>query len=188
MVLQQKSTHRTTVATDAGLVWQKFPINLTKEQVKSSLDIETDQPVSNQQEIDMYGHCAWLNNACASFYAGGSTTLINLSTEVDEEIIKENAPLNCQDSYDPHLRRTEKVSGYYVQATDGDTGHIKQFVIDGDSWKITDLEIDTYNCVGGHKVLMPVQHVKEIQWENYKIMLDVSIEFIKDKSVFKEAN
>ncbi|MBC7535273.1 MAG: PRC-barrel domain containing protein, partial [Ferruginibacter sp.] len=50
-----------------------------------------------------------------------------------------------------------------------------------------DLEIDTHNWIGGHKVLIPVRHVKEIQWNSFKIILDVSTAFIKDEPIFKEA-
>ena len=41
--------------------WQKeeFPVNLTKEQIKNSPDIDTDKPVSRQQEEKLYAHYNW---------------------------------------------------------------------------------------------------------------------------------
>ena len=38
-----------------------FPINLTKEQIKNSPALETDQPVSRQHEMELYAHYPWTN-------------------------------------------------------------------------------------------------------------------------------
>lgn len=47
-----------------------FPINLTKEQIKNSPDIDTERPVSRQQELDMYAHYPWGTYWGSGFYAG----------------------------------------------------------------------------------------------------------------------
>src|SRR5664279_6193650 len=36
-----------------------FPVNLLKEQIRTSPDIDTAKPVSRQQEIELYGHYLW---------------------------------------------------------------------------------------------------------------------------------
>jgi hypothetical protein len=36
-----------------------FALNLTKEQIRTSPDIDTDKPVSRQQDMELYGHYAW---------------------------------------------------------------------------------------------------------------------------------
>ena len=164
---------------------KSFPVNLTKDQIKSSPDIDTDKPVSRHQEIEMFGHYAWERYGGSGFYAGGSAALMNLPPIVDEEIIKDNDPDN-QTDYDPHLRSTDSVSGYYIHATDGDIGHVKDFIRDTETWQITDLVIDTHNWIGGHKILIPVRHVKEIQWDNSKVIIDISIEYLKDCPHFEE--
>jgi hypothetical protein len=33
-----------------------FPVNLTKEQIKNSPDIDTERTISRQQEIELYSH------------------------------------------------------------------------------------------------------------------------------------
>jgi len=50
-----------------------------------------------------------------------------------------------------------------------------------------DLVIDTHNWIGGKKIMVPVRHIKEIQWENFKIIVDVSIAFIKGSALFDES-
>jgi len=165
---------------------KEFPINLTKQQIKNSPDIDTNKPISHRQEIEMYRHYAWERYGGNGFYAGSSAAVMNLSAVVDEKTIKENDPAGSRANDDPHLRSTERVSGYHIHATDGDIGHVNDFIIDDEVWKITDLVIDTHNWIGGHKVLVPARHVKEIQWENFKIIIDVSREYVKDCQVFNE--
>jgi hypothetical protein len=36
-------------------------LNLTEEQVKNSPEIDTEKPVSRQQELKLYGHYPWTN-------------------------------------------------------------------------------------------------------------------------------
>ena len=38
-----------------------IPVNLTEEQVKNSPEIDTEKPVSRQQELKLYGHYPWTN-------------------------------------------------------------------------------------------------------------------------------
>ena len=167
---------------------KKFPINLTKEQIKSSPDIDTDLPISRQQEIEMYGHYDWERYGGGGFYAGSSAAVMNLPPIVDEEIIKESDLENSHANNDPHLRSSERVSGYHIHATDGDIGHLKYFIIDCEAWKITDFIIDTHNWIGGHKVLIPVRHIKEIQWENFKVIVDLTIAAVEESKVFDETH
>ncbi len=165
---------------------KNFPVNLTKEQIKNSPDIDTDKPISRQQEIELYGHYPWRSYWGNGFFAGGFGGYPGLFPIVDEEMIQETDTSDNHDDEDTHLRSTESISGYHIHATNGDIGHVKDFNIDVETWKITDLVIDTHNWIGGHKVLILVWHVKEIQWENSKVMLDISKEYLKDCPVFNE--
>ncbi len=162
-----------------------FPINLTKEQVKSCPDVDTDKPISYQQEIDMFGHYAWERYGGGGFYAGSSAAVMNLPPIVNEEIIRENRNDERED-FDPHLRSTTEVSGYHIHATDGDIGHVDDFTIDDETWTMTNLIIDTHNWIGSHKVLIPVRHVTEIRLSNITVMVDISMEYVKDCTVFDE--
>lgn len=164
-----------------------FSVNLSKEQIRKSPDINTDQPVSHRLETELYQHYSWQRYGGGGFYAGGSAGLLNLAPLPDES----NNPtlLDAADNseYDPHLRSTERVTDYHIHATDEDLGHVKDFIIDDKAWTITDLIIDTHNWIGRKKVLLPVRHVKNIDWENFKVITDVSADFIKDCTAFDAA-
>ncbi|MFN2354895.1 MAG: PRC-barrel domain-containing protein [Desulfopila sp.] len=53
--------------------------------------------------------------------------------------------------------------GYSIKATDTDIGHIKDFILDEETWIIRYLIVDTGNCLpGGKKVIIPPQWVEVI--------------------------
>ena len=37
------------------------------------------------------------------------------------------------------------MTGYYVKATDGDIGHVEDFMVEGEDWAVRYLMIDTRN-------------------------------------------
>jgi hypothetical protein len=83
-----------------------FPVNRTRAQIANSPDIDTDKPVSLQQEVELYGHYTWEDSWGSGFYAG-----------------------------------------------------------------------DFVQC----------RHVKEVQWETEKIVLDVTSQVVKDSPAYDEA-
>ncbi len=62
-----------------------FPVNLSKEQINTSPDIDTDKPVSRQQDIELYGHYAWQMSCGSGFYAGGSAAALDNDPIIDEK-------------------------------------------------------------------------------------------------------
>ena len=67
--------------------------------------------------------------------------------EYDPKKLKEST--QDEKTWDSHLRSTYDVSGYDIQATDGEIGHVEDFIIDDETWAIRYLIIDTRNLVAG---------------------------------------
>jgi len=131
-----------------------FPTNLTIDQIIGSPDIDTDKPVYRQQEKKLYDHFPW-----DIYWALG---LIPLEDSVEIAISeKENESVA---KADPHLRSSDKVIGYSIQATNGELGHVEDMIIDTDSWKIISIVIKTGNWFSGREVLLPIEKVSEIDW------------------------
>ena len=49
------------------------------------------------------------------------------------------------------LRSTREVIGYYIEATDGDIGHVEDFLIDDENWATRYMVVDTVNWWPGKK-------------------------------------
>lgn len=164
-----------------------FPVNLTKEQIKNSPDIDTDKPVSRQQEIALYDHYAWEGYWLSGFYPGGY-----LGVSVPFPVKNENEPeINENDKKavaELHLRSTESINGYHIHALDGDIGHVNDFIIDDKTWQITFIVVDTHNWLGGKKVLVPVMHVNKMEWGDSKIILDIKMSALEQCKLFAESD
>ena len=68
------------------------------------------------------------------------------------------------ESADSHLRSTAEVTGYHIEASDGEIGHVKDFIVDDETWAIRYLEVDTQNWWPGKKVLVSPQWINRVSW------------------------
>src|SRR5665213_21049 len=142
-----------------------FPVNMTREQIRHSPDIDTDKPVSRQQEAMLNKHHFWQNYWGSGYYGG-------------EMGIPNKRPIRIKDidrnpKEDVHLRSIAEVSGYAIHASDGEIGHVGDFIVDDQTWKLADLVVDTHNWIGGKKVLVGVEHVHSISYLNLRVYVHI---------------
>lgn len=161
-----------------------FPVLLTKEQVQNSPDIDTDKPVSRLQETALYGHYQWENYWGSGFYGGGSLDVSMPFPSIDREVLIEPDKDNIPE--DIHLRSTERVTGYHIHATDGEVGHVNDFIIDDQTWQIKAIVVDTHNWFGGKKVVIPIAHVGKIEWNDNLVFLAISKAAIDKSQLFEK--
>ncbi len=156
-----------------------FPVNLTKEQIKNSPDIDTDLPVSRQQEIMLHEYYPWQNYWGTDFYEGGVWGIIkpSLVNPLPIEVI----------GGDPHLRSTHALSGYHIQTIDGELGHLRDFIIDDETWHIEYLIIEMHGWLGKKEVLIARKHIKEIQWATSKVLVDMTSDELEKSKPYDES-
>ncbi len=80
---------------------------------------------------------------------------------------------------DPHLRSFVSVNGYHVHATDGDLGHVENFLADDVNWDIRYLVIATRDWWPGKHVQLAPFAVKDIDWSEHRINLEVTRDQVK---------
>ena len=51
------------------------------------------------------------------------------------------------------LHKTSRLKGFHIHATDGEIGHVDDFLVDS-TWKVAYLVVDTSNSIGGKSVLL----------------------------------
>jgi hypothetical protein len=81
---------------------------------------------------------------------------------------------------DIHLRSTSAVTGYHVSAADGEIGHVRDFIVDDETWAIRYLEVDTQNWWPGKKVLVSPQWINRVSWADSKVYVDLTRETIQN--------
>ena len=65
---------------------------------------------------------------------------------------------------DPRLRSANEVINYRIGATDGEIGHVEDFIVDDETWAIRYMVIDTRNWLPGRKVLVAPQWIESATW------------------------
>jgi len=154
-------------------------VDLTKKQIEGSPSLETDKPVSRQFEEEYFGYYGW------PLYWGGPYTWGSYSyVEHDREKWKEVNPGGK--AWDVHLRSTNAVSGHNIQATDGEIGHVEDFIIDDHTWAIRYLIIDTRNWWPGKKVLISPNWIQRVSWNEMKVFINLERESIKRSPEYSE--
>jgi hypothetical protein len=71
------------------------------------------------------------------------------------------------------------VEGHTIQAIDGSVGHVVDFVIDDESWSIRYLIIDTQNWWPGKKLLISVEWIDQITWEDSQVVVALTRDAIQ---------
>jgi sporulation protein YlmC with PRC-barrel domain len=154
----------------------RIKVNLTRAQVDGSPNIDTDKPVSSQREAsysDYYGYPYYWSGP----YLWGSMYYPQLP-ESEQEIVDARRAEQEQ-SGDLHLRSATKVTGYHIEATDGEIGHVEDFIIDDETWEIRYMVVDTRNWLPGKKVLIAPRWIERVSWEDSKVYVNLSREAIK---------
>lgn len=89
-------------------------------------------------------------------------------------------------AWDPHLRSTDNVMGYKIQASDGEIGHVEDFIIDDEIWAIRYLVIDTRNWLPGKKVLVSTHWIERVCWDESKVFVNLLRESIRQSPEYTE--
>jgi hypothetical protein len=77
-------------------------------------------------------------------------------------------------SADAHLRSTQAVNGYHIQATDGLIGHVCDFMMDDQSWAILQLVVKTGHRLSGNEVQIPSSQVDRISWDESTVFVKLT--------------
>ncbi|MFT7030674.1 MAG: hypothetical protein ACJA2C_002072 [Marinoscillum sp.] len=165
-----------------------FPINLTQEQIKHSPDIDTDQPVSRQEEIKLHAYYPWIAYWGSGFYGNGAlssgTDPLAVGIPIDDfqEVLTKR-----EEDADHHLRSTDKVTNYKISATDGEIGNVEDFLMDDANWKIYFMLVDVGHWFSEKKVLLSPDLITEINWETGSVTVRSTVAHVKNSPEYDPA-
>ncbi len=157
-------------------------VSLTQAKVRCSPELTQDPPVSRQMETSLYDHYGWDPRwgGDGYFLDGIIPTPVGLNRGIDPEVARVLDGFgDGLEEGDPHLRSAKAVTGAHIHAQDGDIGHIRNFLIDDSAWNIRYLIADTSNWWIGKQVLISPYAVRDIDWPNNKVTVNVTREEVK---------
>jgi len=149
-------------------------VSMTMQKVKDSPNVDTRMPVSRRKELEIFSHYGWVPywHPPMTPLETGFGSLSPAGEEKTEEAFEDQ---------DPNLRDAEAVTGYRVEAADGQIGHVEGFLADDRSWVFRNVIVDTRNWLpGGRKVLFPVDLATGFFWEERKMGADLTVKKIQE--------
>jgi sporulation protein YlmC with PRC-barrel domain len=148
---------------------RRLVVNLTREQVRNSPDVDTIRPVSRQVEAEALTYYGY------PIYWAAPSPWVPTTMPAPPPPARTPAA-----SDDAHLRSCREVIGYHVRTTDGEQGHVDDLLIDPETWTIEQLLVDTSNWIGGRWVLIPTHAVRGVDWGTRSFELGLTQQAVLD--------
>lgn len=156
---------------------KRLTVSLTREQVENSPDIDS-RNITRANETSYYDYYGW-----PYYWVGGDVW--GTGTAPGSLVAQQKMEMAVREQEnDTHLRSVGDVTGYYIEATDGDIGHVEDFIIDDDTWEIRYMVVDTKNWWPGKKVLASPEWIERVSWSDSRVYVDLSREAIKSGPEF----
>jgi len=163
-------------------VGKVLSVNLTRKQIENCPSIASHKPVSRQYEEEYYRYFGW-----PSYWQGGGlwgmidfpTLELTAKTTLGEST---TAGGPQADQADAHLRSTHAVDGYQLRTGDKNIGHVCDFMMDTQSWKINELVIKTGHRLSGNEVQIPTSQVEKISYDESTVFATLTKEAIAQSS------
>ena len=157
---------------------------LTKEQVRSSPEIDTSQRIPRTAEQVLHGHYGRIPYWVVPSVPAPPPLPPKSSLPEDRPVEMELAGRRSN----PHLRSGRAIDYCHVQASDGEAvGHVADFLLDDDVRRILFLVVDVEEWLLEKKVLLPPRLVAEIDCVNSRIKVDTSSRAIKSSQEYEPA-
>ena len=83
-----------------------------------------------------------------------------------------------------HLRSTKRSTGFHLHASDGEIGHVDDFLIGEESWRIRYLLVDTSNWIGGRSVIVLTDAVTGIDRDRGALQVAATREEVRSSQPF----
>ncbi len=165
---------------------KRLDVKLTKKQVENSPNIDTHQPVSRQHEANYLGYYGYPYYWDGPYLWGPEYYPMGLAAPLatPEDLLAERIQ---KESADSHLRSTAAVTGYSIEAADGEIGHVEGFVIDDEAWAIRYMEVATRNWWPGKKVLVSPAWIESVSWAASRVHVALTRETIKNAPEYVES-
>jgi uncharacterized protein YrrD len=161
---------------------------ITKGQVQQSPDIDTDKPVSRQQEMLYLGHYGYPSYWGSDNLRGGgpytSEQPVNVGYGGCYADYLEGHMNDIRADGDSHLRSGKAVLKYHINATDGNIGHVVDLLVDEQTWAVAYLVVEAGGWWLGHQVIIAPQWIEQISWPDRRVSVNVTRQAVKQAPAY----
>ena len=154
---------------------KSIAVALTRTQVENSPSVETQQPVDRRYEMEYSRYYGYPYYWTGPYLWGAEAYPLPLAGPASSPPRRTRRARGRSPS-----AQHRAVTGYYIQATDGDIGHVEDFLVEDRSWTIRYVVVDTRNWWPGKKVLVSPDWITRVDWYDSKVHVDLARDTIKN--------
>jgi hypothetical protein len=161
-------------------------VNLTRKQIEGSPAIETHKPVSRQYEEDYYRYYGWPYYWEGDGLWGGMRGFPILELPPKFASVEPPAATGPKPEHaDAHLRSTQAVNGYHLQAGEDIVGHVCDFLMDDKSWAINQLVVKIGHRFTGKEVQIPMSQVERISYKESTVFVKLTKDAVEKSPEYR---
>jgi len=153
----------------------RFRLSVTMDKIKNSPSVNLDLPVSQQHEREYFSYYGYPYYWGYGGLWGSGSYPGSLTAEAHPR--PQDRP--GEPPADAHLRSAKEMTGYHIEGTDGALGHIKDFLVDDETWQICYMVLGTSNWWPSKAVLVAPEWATRISWLDRKVYLGMTRDAIK---------
>jgi hypothetical protein len=162
-------------------------VKLNRAQIENSPSIELHKTVSRQYEEEYHRYYGWPYYWQGDALWGMSSAPIMPLPSMALANPSEPANGAQPNSAETHLRSTQAVTGYHLQATDGAAGHICDFMMDSETWAIRELTIKIGHRFSGKEVRIPASNVNRISYDESTVFVNLTTQAVEKSPAYDHA-
>lgn len=152
---------------------------LARDKIQNSPDMKVDLPVSRQEEIKLVQYYGW-----EPYWESKEFSSSLSNTPPESPPVVEPASDGTDDDSQTHLRSVNDITGYHIEANDGEIGHVEDIIVEADDWVIRYLVVNTGKWLPGRKVLISPTWTQKINWSEKNLISNLSREDIEHSPEF----
>ena len=165
----------------------ELPVELTQRQVRESPDVDTHRPFARDRELAYREYYAWPVYWPTGMFTAGGVGVAPPIISSDKQRAAAEPPHVPAEPDDQRLRSADEVRGYALRASDGEIGHVRDFIVDDGDWRIRYLVVDTGNWLPGKDVLIAPEWISAVSWSDNEVVAKLSRERVKSAPEYHES-
>lgn len=163
-------------------------VHLDRAKVLASPTIRLDRPISLQDHVDLHNDYGWPFDWGPTSTSGvGAGNLLASHPLIESQSEAGRLPTPPEQADDQNLRSLAEVTGYHLQARDGQIGRLDDLLANTQDWNVLYLVVDAGGWLGGRKVLLSPTWIEAVDWAAASIRIDLSWSTIQNSPAFDPA-
>jgi sporulation protein YlmC with PRC-barrel domain len=159
-------------------------VRQTRQQIKDSPPIKIDEPLSRQLEGNLARYFNWPKYWPPFLEPIAGAPPLGDKFEELGPAREESCSTATEESDASALRSAREVKDYRLEATDGEIGHVEDYIVDDTAWVVRYLVISTRNWLPGKKVLIAPRWAESIDWPGKQVHVGLPRSAIRNSPEF----